>query len=41
MNGDNRNNVRCKASRNSRIKKREYLKKQINELETNGKNKHK
>jgi hypothetical protein len=33
-NGDNLNNVRIKASRNFRNKKRECLKDEINELET-------
>jgi hypothetical protein len=35
INRDNRNNVRCEASRN---KKREYLKDKINEFSTNSKN---
>jgi hypothetical protein len=33
------NNVRCGASRHSRNKKREYLKGEINELATKGKEK--
>jgi hypothetical protein len=39
VNGDNMDNVRREASRIFRTKKREYLKKKINELETNSKNK--
>jgi hypothetical protein len=39
VNGDNMDNVRLEASRTFRIKKREYLKNKINELETNSKNK--
>jgi hypothetical protein len=39
VNGDNKKNVRCKASRNFRNKKREYLKDKVNELATNSKNK--
>jgi hypothetical protein len=39
VNGDNMDNIRHEASRNFRIKKREYLKNKINELETNSKNK--
>jgi hypothetical protein len=39
QNGDNLNNVRHKASRNFRNKKREYLKGKINELATNFKDK--
>jgi hypothetical protein len=35
---DNLNNVRRKASRHFRNKKREYLKGRINELATNSKN---
>jgi hypothetical protein len=38
-NGDNLNNVRCECNRHLRKKKREYLKANINELETNSKNK--
>jgi uncharacterized protein YaaR (DUF327 family) len=38
-NGDNLNNVRRKARRYFRNKKREYLKYNINELSTNSKNK--
>jgi hypothetical protein len=38
-NGDILNNVRCETSRTFRDKKREYLYVQINELETNGRNK--
>jgi hypothetical protein len=36
---DNLNNIRCKASRHFRNKKRKYLKGKINELATNSKNK--
>jgi hypothetical protein len=39
INGDNLNNVRQKASRYFRNKKREYLKDKINEFATNSKNK--
>jgi hypothetical protein len=39
MNGDNLNNVRCKASRYFRNKKRQYLKDTIIWLPTNSKNK--
>jgi hypothetical protein len=39
INGDNLNDVRRKASRHFRNKKREYLKDKINELATNYKNK--
>jgi hypothetical protein len=39
INGDNMNNVRCKASRYFRTKKRKYLEDEINELATNSKNK--
>jgi uncharacterized protein YaaR (DUF327 family) len=39
INGDNLNNVRCKASRYFRNKKREYLKDKMNELATNSKKK--
>jgi hypothetical protein len=39
VNGDNMGNVRREANRNFRTKKREYLKKKINMLETNSKNK--
>jgi hypothetical protein len=39
INGDNLNNVRCETSRYFTNKKRDYLKKKINELATNGKNK--
>jgi hypothetical protein len=39
INGDNLNNVRHKASRYFRNKKREYLKDKINKLATNSKNK--
>jgi hypothetical protein len=39
MNGNNLQNLRCETSRTFRIKKREYLKGKINELETNNKNK--
>jgi hypothetical protein len=39
VNGDNLNNVRHKASRHFRNKKREYMKDKINELATNSKNK--
>jgi hypothetical protein len=39
INGDNLNNVRCKASRYCRNKQREYLKDKINELAMNSKNK--
>jgi hypothetical protein len=38
VNGDNMDNVRRKASRTFRTKKREYLKNKINEFETNSKN---
>jgi hypothetical protein len=37
--GDNLNNVRHEASRTCRNKKREYLKEEIKNLETNNKNK--
>jgi hypothetical protein len=36
-NVDNLNNVRCKASRQFRNKKKEYLKAKIEKLETNSK----
>jgi hypothetical protein len=39
VNGDNMDNVRREASRTSSPKKREYLKNEFNELETNSKNK--
>jgi hypothetical protein len=39
VNEDNLSNVRWKASRHFRNKKREYLKDKINELESNSKNK--
>jgi hypothetical protein len=39
MNGDNLNNVRCKASRHFRNTSRDYLKDKINELATVSKNK--
>jgi len=39
-NVNNRNNVRCEASRHFRNKKKEYLKAKIDELETNSKIKH-
>jgi hypothetical protein len=39
INGDNLNNVRRKASKYFRNKKRQYLKEKINELATNSKNK--
>jgi hypothetical protein len=39
INGDNLKNVRHKASRHFRNKKREYLKGKVNELATNSKNK--
>jgi hypothetical protein len=41
INGDNVENVRCDDSRTLRRRKKEkeYLKDEINELETNGKNK--
>jgi hypothetical protein len=39
INGDSLNNVRRKASRHFRNKKREYLKDKINELAMNSKNK--
>jgi hypothetical protein len=37
-NGDNTDDVRCKASRSFRTQKRKYLKDKINELETDSKN---
>jgi hypothetical protein len=37
INGDNLNNIRRKASRHFRKKKREYLRDKINELATNSK----
>jgi hypothetical protein len=40
INGNNRNNVKCEASRYFRNKKREYMKHKINELATNSKNKY-
>jgi hypothetical protein len=39
VNEDNLSNVRQEASRHSRNKKREYLKDNINELESSSKNK--
>jgi hypothetical protein len=39
INGDNLNNVRCKASWHFRNKEREYLKNKIKELAMNRKNK--
>jgi methionine salvage enolase-phosphatase E1 len=39
LNWGNLNNVRCKASKHFRNKKKEYLKNKINELATNSKNK--
>jgi hypothetical protein len=39
INGDNLNNVKHKASRHFRNKKRECMKYKINELATNSKNK--
>jgi hypothetical protein len=39
INGDNLNNVRHKASRHFRNKKREYLKNEIKKLAMNSKNK--
>jgi hypothetical protein len=39
INGDNLNNIRCKATRHFRNKTREYLKDKINELATNSENK--
>jgi hypothetical protein len=39
VNEDDLSNVRREASRHSRIKKREYLKDKISELESNSKNK--
>jgi hypothetical protein len=39
VNGYDMNNVRREGSRNFRTKKREYLKYEINDLETNSKNK--
>jgi hypothetical protein len=39
INGDGLKNVRCKASKYFRNKKREYLKDEMNELATNSKNK--
>jgi hypothetical protein len=39
INGDNLNNLRCKASRYFRNKKREHLKDKINKLAMNSKNK--
>jgi hypothetical protein len=38
INGDNLNNIRYEASRHFRIKKREYLKDEINKLVRNSKN---
>jgi hypothetical protein len=37
MNGDNMDNARYEASRNYMTRRREYLKDQINEIETNSK----
>jgi hypothetical protein len=39
INGDNLKNLRCETNRKFRNKKKEYLKGNINELETNNKNK--
>jgi hypothetical protein len=39
INGDDLNNVKVRASRHFRNKKREYLKDRINELATNSMNK--
>jgi hypothetical protein len=39
VNGGNMDNVRREASRTFRSKKMEYLKNEINEVETNSKNK--
>jgi hypothetical protein len=39
INGDNPKNLRCETNRKFRNKNKEYLKGNINELETNNKNK--
>jgi hypothetical protein len=39
INGDNLNNIKCKASRHFKNKEREYLKDKINEFATNSKKK--
>jgi hypothetical protein len=36
---DNQNNIKCKASRHFRVKKREYLKDKINDFAVDSKNK--